>query len=64
MSWYMCLTRCLAIDVVNGEKNNVFLAVENKSDRNITLQSIAGSIHHPETNALVKNVRLVLLTER
>ncbi|THG95232.1 hypothetical protein EW026_g6385 [Hermanssonia centrifuga] len=41
--------------VVNGEKNNVFLAVENKSDRNITLQSIAGSIHHPETNALVKN---------
>jgi len=40
---------------VNGERNNILITIENKSERNITLQSIAGSFHHPETNALVKN---------
>ncbi|KAI0329075.1 hypothetical protein GY45DRAFT_1325471 [Cubamyces sp. BRFM 1775] len=41
--------------VVNGERNKIFLAIENKSDRNVTLKNIAGSFHHPETNKLVKN---------
>ncbi|EMD34118.1 hypothetical protein CERSUDRAFT_86871 [Gelatoporia subvermispora B] len=41
--------------VVNGERNRIFLTIENQSDRNVTLKNIAGSFHHPETNALVKN---------
>ncbi|KAI9000525.1 hypothetical protein BD414DRAFT_429966 [Trametes punicea] len=41
--------------VVNGERNRMFLAIENKSDRNVTLKNIAGSFHHPETNKLIKN---------
>ncbi|OCH95447.1 hypothetical protein OBBRIDRAFT_788333 [Obba rivulosa] len=41
--------------IVNGEKNKIFLTVENQSGRNVTLKSIAGSFHHPESNALVKN---------
>jgi hypothetical protein len=43
--------------VVNGEKNKISLTVENKSDRNVTLTSIAGSFHHADTNAVIKNVR-------
>lgn len=46
-----------SVDVVNGEKNNMFLMVENKSERNITLKTVSGSVHHVDTNALVKNVR-------
>ncbi|KAF9466541.1 hypothetical protein BDZ94DRAFT_1157880, partial [Collybia nuda] len=42
--------------VVNGEKNSLVLSVENKSDRNVTLIRVAGSVHHPETNVLVKNL--------
>lgn len=42
--------------VVNGEKNKISLTVENKSDRNVTLTSIAGSFHHTDTNAVIKNV--------
>ncbi|CDO74254.1 hypothetical protein BN946_scf184637.g5 [Trametes cinnabarina] len=41
--------------VINGERNRMFLAIENKSDRNVTLKNIAGSFHHPETNRLIKN---------
>ncbi|KAI0925902.1 hypothetical protein AcW1_008213 [Taiwanofungus camphoratus] len=41
--------------VVNGERNTILLTVENQSDLNITIKSVAGSFHHPETNALVKN---------
>ncbi|KAI0806328.1 hypothetical protein BC629DRAFT_1486973 [Irpex lacteus] len=41
--------------VVNGERNNIIVSIENKSDRNVTLQSIAGSFHHPDSNKLVKN---------
>ncbi|KZT73099.1 hypothetical protein DAEQUDRAFT_636847, partial [Daedalea quercina L-15889] len=41
--------------VVNGERNKIFLNIENQSDRNITIKSIAGSFHHPESNNLVKN---------
>ena len=45
------------LDVVNGQKNDIFVSVENKSDRNVTLLTIAGSFHHPDTNKLIKNVR-------
>ncbi|KAG6329243.1 hypothetical protein ID866_9849 [Astraeus odoratus] len=45
--------------VVNGERNQIFLAVENKSDRNVTLQTVGGSFHHPETGALIKNITSV-----
>jgi hypothetical protein len=43
-------------DVVNGEKNRISLAIENRSDLNVTLTSIGGSFHHPESHALIKNV--------
>ncbi|CAL1716794.1 unnamed protein product [Somion occarium] len=42
--------------VVNGESNKIFLTIENKSGRNVTLENIAGSFHHPETNKLIKNI--------
>lgn len=42
--------------VVNGEKNILLLSVENKSGRNVTLVSVAGSVHQPGTNRLVKNL--------
>ncbi|KII89784.1 hypothetical protein PLICRDRAFT_108566 [Plicaturopsis crispa FD-325 SS-3] len=41
--------------VVNGEKNKLTLVVENKSNRNVTLKTVAGSVHQPETNSLIKN---------
>ncbi|KAG1899409.1 uncharacterized protein F5891DRAFT_1189859 [Suillus fuscotomentosus] len=41
--------------VVNGERNQILLLVENKSDKNVTLQSVAGSFHHSETGTLIKN---------
>ncbi|EPT01344.1 hypothetical protein FOMPIDRAFT_1023270 [Fomitopsis schrenkii] len=54
--------------VVNGERNKIILSVENQSDRNITIKSIAGSFHHPESNKLVKNTSAlaydVLLIEK
>ncbi|KAG6844950.1 hypothetical protein H0H87_002064 [Tephrocybe sp. NHM501043] len=42
--------------VVNGEKNSLLLSVENKSGRNVTLVNVAGSVSHPETSRLVKNL--------
>ncbi|KIJ66680.1 hypothetical protein HYDPIDRAFT_108587 [Hydnomerulius pinastri MD-312] len=42
--------------VVNGERNQIFLLVENKSDQNVTLHTVGGSFHHPESGALVKNI--------
>ncbi|KAL0574244.1 Increased recombination centers protein 22 [Marasmius crinis-equi] len=42
--------------VVNGEKNAMTVLLENKTGKNITLLSIAGSIHNPETDKLVKNL--------
>ncbi|GLB40502.1 putative signal sequence receptor alpha chain [Lyophyllum shimeji] len=42
--------------VVNGERNTLSLSVENKSGRNITLVNVAGSVHHPETHRLIKNL--------
>lgn len=44
-------------DVVNGEKNTLTLTVENKSDRNVTLLNIAAALLHPDTNAVLRNVR-------
>jgi len=41
--------------VVNGEGNKLIMNIENKSGRNVTLDKITGSFHHPENNALVKN---------
>jgi len=46
--------------VVNGEKNKISLTLENKSERNVTLTSIAGSFHNADTNAVVKNVSATL----
>lgn len=45
-------------DVVNGEANRVWVSIENKSDKNITLTSIAGSFHDPDSNKVLKNVRI------
>ncbi|KAH0585072.1 hypothetical protein H2248_008334 [Termitomyces sp. 'cryptogamus'] len=42
--------------VVNGEKNSLLLNIENKSGRNVTLINISGSVSHPETHRLVKNL--------
>lgn len=42
--------------VVNGEKNSLYLIIDNKSELNSSLKSVAGSFHHPETGALVKNI--------
>jgi len=41
--------------VINGEKNKITLTVENKSVRNVTLINVAGSFHHPDTDAVIKN---------
>jgi len=41
--------------IMNGEQNKIFLTVENHSDLNVTIKSVAGSFHNPDTNALVKN---------
>ncbi|TFK40238.1 hypothetical protein BDQ12DRAFT_680565 [Crucibulum laeve] len=42
--------------VVNGEKNTITVTMENKSDRNVTLLSVTGSLHHPDSNMLIKNL--------
>jgi len=47
--------------VVNGERNTISLTVENRSERNISLASVAGSVHNSDTNALVKNLSTINL---
>ncbi|KDR78901.1 hypothetical protein GALMADRAFT_244549 [Galerina marginata CBS 339.88] len=42
--------------VVNGEKNGLTITVENKSGKNVTLLSIAGSLLHPDSNVVLKNL--------
>ncbi|KAK2460923.1 hypothetical protein APHAL10511_007393 [Amanita phalloides] len=42
--------------VVNGERNPMTIIIENKSERDVTLVNIAGSFHHPDTDALLKNL--------
>ncbi|KAF8134981.1 hypothetical protein EV363DRAFT_1256906 [Boletus edulis] len=41
--------------VVNGERNQIHLLVENRSNQNVTLNTIGASFHHPDSGALVKN---------
>jgi hypothetical protein len=43
-------------EIKNGQQNKLLVGIENKSGKNITITSIAGSIHHPETGKLIKNV--------
>ncbi|EEB89399.1 hypothetical protein MPER_12503 [Moniliophthora perniciosa FA553] len=42
--------------VVNGERNTLTVLVENKSDKNITLLAIGGSLYQPDTDKLLKNL--------
>lgn len=41
--------------VVNGERNIINLVIENNTKQNVTLLSVAGSFHHPETDRVLKN---------
>ena len=43
-------------DGVNGERNSLMVTIENKSDRNVTLEGFAGSLSHAETGKVLKNV--------
>jgi hypothetical protein len=43
-------------DVVNGELNKLFLTIENKTGRNVTLHSVAGEFLDPTTEQLIKAV--------
>ncbi|KAI0261491.1 hypothetical protein BC834DRAFT_465749 [Gloeopeniophorella convolvens] len=43
-------------DVVNGENNKLFLIVENKTGKNVTLLSVAGEFLNPDTEKLIKAV--------
>jgi hypothetical protein len=52
----MLLTDGRAAEVTNGQQNKLLVGIENKSGQNITIRSIAGSLHHPQTGKLVKNV--------
>ncbi|PFH53114.1 hypothetical protein AMATHDRAFT_45742 [Amanita thiersii Skay4041] len=47
--------------VVNGEKNSMTVIVQNKSDKNVTLDNIAASLLIPETDKLVKNLTALKL---
>jgi len=42
--------------VVNGEKNNLVLTVENRSDKNATLLTVHSAVYHPESGVLIKNL--------
>ncbi|KAL1697046.1 hypothetical protein GGG16DRAFT_84667 [Schizophyllum commune] len=42
--------------IVNGEKNLLVINVENKSDKNVTLLNIAGSVNKPDSGALIRNL--------
>jgi len=43
-------------DVVNGELNKLFLTIENKTGKNVTLHSVAGEFLDPTTEQLIKAV--------
>ena len=49
-------------EIVNGEKNLLVINVENKSDKNVTLLNIAGSVNKPDSGALIRNVSAVSST--
>ncbi|TFY60027.1 hypothetical protein EVG20_g7576 [Dentipellis fragilis] len=40
--------------IVNGEQNHVFLNIENKSHRNVTLLTVAGAFHDAQSDKLIK----------
>ncbi|EJD49712.1 hypothetical protein AURDEDRAFT_112506 [Auricularia subglabra TFB-10046 SS5] len=42
--------------VVNGERNAVTISVENLSDLNVTVSSVAGSVHLADSGKLIKNL--------
>ncbi|KAK7044158.1 Increased recombination centers protein 22 [Paramarasmius palmivorus] len=42
--------------VVNGERNTLSVLVENKSNKNVTLLTVGGSILQPETDKLIRNL--------
>jgi len=43
-------------DVVNGELNKLFLTIENKTGKNVTLHSVAGEFLDPTSDQLIKAV--------
>lgn len=45
-------------EIVNGERNNLNLFVENNSELNITLLAAAGAFFDVQTDQLIKNVSL------
>jgi len=45
--------------IVNGEKNQIKLLIENRSDLNVTLLSVAGAIQNANTDALIKNTTVM-----
>jgi len=45
--------------VVNGERNNINIKVDNKSDKNVTVVSIGGSVHNPSSGTIIKNLTAV-----
>ena len=51
----------LSLDIVNGEKNKLYLIVENKAEVNATLGTVAGSFHDSGSQVLVKNVRFEVM---
>lgn len=53
-----CQLTIYSLDIVNGQKNSLTITLENKSNLNLTVLSVAGALTHPDTNALVKNVRV------
>ena len=48
ISWYK--------DVINGELNKLFLTIENKTGKNVTLHSVAGEFLDPTSEQLIKAV--------
>ena len=48
-------------DVVNGERNLVFLNIENNSGQNITLLTVAGAFHQADTNSLIRAVSMLFV---
>ncbi|TFY77614.1 hypothetical protein EWM64_g6397, partial [Hericium alpestre] len=40
--------------VVNGERNQLFLDIVNKSPKNVTLLTVAGAFHDPRDDKLIK----------
>lgn len=46
----------LGLDIVNGETNPLVLNIENKSDKNVTLLSVAGEFRNPDTDKVIKPV--------